>query len=558
MTRHANLNPVPELHFNAYDEGSAQSTRFAHIVSVSGCQAVAVLDAGSDGYADTRVEIGSLVKIPTPFSTVVGMVSGVSAPVPDGPGAGEGLRLAELNLAGEIAVDPRDGKLRFRRGVANFPTMRDAVYFADRHDLTHVYVPPGSEAIEVGALYQDPTVPACLLIDELLGKHFIIVGTTGCGKSSALAVILQCVLEEHEHARIVVLDTNNEYATAFGDKAEVINPGNLRLPFWLLNFQELASVIVSSDDDGDAEVSILNEGVQTAKRRYADAAAGGRGRRASDSGISAETPVPFRLADVVAYIDEQSGKLERLRGALPYRRLKSRIEALAGDTRYNFMFGGLMVEDNMGDLISRIFRIPANGKPITIIDLAAVPAEILDVSISLLSRLAIDLAAWSGGAVPTLLVCEDAHRYAPAASGGKYQPTRAALARIAKEGRKQGVSLALITQRPSELDPEILSRCSTAIAMRLSTERDQQVMRANTQDGTLDPLDSLPLLADREAIVLGQGVAMPMRIRFREMASGSVPHARQQPGFSKAWKAQGFDRKLLDETIRRWRGLSRR
>jgi DNA helicase HerA-like ATPase len=556
MTRYATLNPAAELRLTEASANLPQSSRFAHIVSVSGCQAVAVLEARGDDDRETRVEIGSLVKIPTPFSTVIGMVSGVSAPVPDSASNGDELRLVELNLAGEIFVNAVDGNLRFRRGVANFPAMRDAVYFADRHDLAHVYVPPGASSVEIGTLYQDTTVPACLMIDELLGKHFCIVGTTGCGKSSALAAILQGVLEEHSHAHIVVLDINNEYTTAFGDKAELINPGNLRLPFWLLNFQEMASVFTSSDQHQEAEIAILSEAVQAAKRRYAETLAGGKVRRASDVGITAETPIPFRLADVVQYIDDQAGRLERLQAALPYRRLKARIDVLVTDTRYGFMFGGLTVEDTMTDILSRIFRIPTDGRPITVIDLAAVPGEILDVAVALISRLALDLAIWSGATTPTLLVCEDAHRYAPDVQD-RFVSARHALRRISKEGRKYGVSLALVTQRPSELDPEILSCCNTAIAMRLSSERDQQVMRANTQDGILDPLNSLPLLSDREAIVLGQGVAMPMRVRFRDIAHGGTPRMRQL-AFSKAWKNAGFDRRHLEETIKRWRASGRR
>jgi len=181
-----------------------------------------------------------------------------------------------------------------------------------------------------------------------------------------------------------------------------------------------------------------------------------------------------------------------------------------------------------------------------------VPVEILDVVISLVSRLAFDLAVWSDGGVPILLVCEEAHRYAPAEQGGVFQPTRQALARIAKEGRKYGVSLALVTQRPSELDPTILSQCSTAIAMRLSTDRDQSVMRANTHEGALDLLDFLPLLGDREAIVLGQGVPMPMRIKFNAVAEVAVPRTRHT-GFSDAWRTPHMRADELAEVVRRWR-----
>ncbi|MDP2124876.1 MAG: DUF87 domain-containing protein, partial [Parvibaculum sp.] len=177
--------------------------RIAHIVSVSGSQAIAVLERDQmPGAEPTRVEIGQLVKIPTPAATVVGIVSAVSAPSP-ATGGSEDIGLIEINLAGEIVSDPGDGRLSFRRGVANLPTLGDAVLLADRHDLTRVYTQPNVATIEVGSLYQDASVPARFLTDDLLAKHFIVVGTTGCGKSCALTAILQRVLMQHDHAHIV-------------------------------------------------------------------------------------------------------------------------------------------------------------------------------------------------------------------------------------------------------------------------------------------------------------------------------------------------------------------
>jgi uncharacterized protein len=214
------------------------------------------------------------------------------------------------------------------------------------------------------------------------------------------------------------------------------------------------------------------------------------------------------------------------------------------------------VQDTMSEILSRLFRVPSDGKPITVIDLSVVPAEILDVVISVISRLAFDLAIWSKGGLPTLLVCEEAHRYAPAGERGHFGPTRQALARIAKEGRKYAISLALVTQRPSELDPTILSQCSTAIALRLSSERDQQVMRAATHEGLIDLLDFLPLLGDREAIVLGQGVAMPMRITFDDLDTKAVPR-NLNAGFSKSWKSPNLSREELDSIVARWRQAGR-
>ncbi len=532
--------------------------RIAHIVSVSGSQAIAVLERDkTPGAEPTRVEIGQLVKMPTPAATVVGLVSAVSAPSPT-MGGGDDIGLIEINLAGEVAPDPKDGRLSFRRGVAHLPTLGDAVLLADRHDLTRVYTQPNVATIEVGTLYQDPAVPARFLTDDLLAKHFIVVGTTGCGKSCALTAILQRVLMQHDRAHIVVLDVHNEYPAAFGEHAELIDPTNLHLPFWLLNFQELAAALTSGDADHDAEVEILSDAVLTAKRRYSDASSSRQlARRPGDlSGMTVDAPTPFRLSDVLSVLDEQLGKLERTQKTLPYRRLKSRIETLASDQRYSFMFGSLTVQDTMTDILGRLFRVPNDGRPITVIDLSTVPPEILDVVISVIARLAFDLAVWSKGGLPMLLVCEEAHRYAPAAAGKGFEPTRQALSRIAKEGRKYGLSLALVTQRPSELDATILSQCSTAVAMRLSTERDQQVMRANTHDGALDLLDFLPLLGDREAIVLGQGVAMPMRIRFHDVTAKGLPR-NVNTAFSDSWSRPNLDRAGLEAIVTRWRHAGR-
>ncbi len=535
--------------------GAPQLTaaRLGRIVSVDGAQAVAVLDQPSGG---PRVEIGATVIVPTPQAAVVCVVSAVSMPLPDIATDNINVNLLEMNLAGEIAIDERRGRVAFRRGVSGLPTTGDVAYLADQEALTLIYSHPELATIDVGALYQNPQVPARLLVDELFGKHFLVVGTTGCGKSSALTCILQSVLPDFRHARVVVLDIHNEYDGAFGAQCEAVDPATLKLPFWLLNFQELTAAFTTADDNRNVEIEILSDAVVWAKRRYSDSTTG-RLRRANEgSSITVETPVPFRLSDIIAYIDDQLGKLDRSRDTYSYKRLRSRIETLVSDPRYSFMFGSLTIEDTMVEVLGRIFRVPVGDKPITVLKLAMVPPEILDVVISVISRLAFDLAVWSEGRLPVLIVCEEAHRYAPADMSDRFMPTRLALARLAKEGRKYGVSLALITQRPSELDPTIMSQCSTVIAMRLSTERDQHVVRANTHEGALDLLDFLPLLGDREAIVLGQGVIMPMRIKFRTLADRIVAQSGHA-SFSRAWQHSEIDRAMLDNIVFRWRTLSR-
>jgi DNA helicase HerA-like ATPase len=542
---------------------SAPLVRIAHIVSVTGSHAIAILEWSADPTQrakDPRIQIGAVVQIQTPGAAVIALVSAITAPMPEMAGKKEEIGLIELNLCGEIYMSDTSRRLGFRRGVTNLPSLGDPVMLADRHDLTRIFAPRGVSSITVGTLYQDAAVPARLLTDDLLAKHFVIVGSTGSGKSCALTCILQRLLEGHKSAHVVILDIHNEYAGAFGDLVEPISLTNFNLPLWMLNFHELCVALTNDDGHQEEEIDILNEAVLFAKRRYADAAAGRAGllaRKSTDPQImTVDTPAPFRVSDVIAYIDDELGKLERLRKILPYRRLKARVESLVADQRYNFMFGSLTVQDTMSDVLGRLFRIPNDGKPISVLDLSTVPHEILDVVISVISRLAFDLAVWSKGGLPMLIVCEEAHRYAPASGDEKFVPTRRALGRIAKEGRKYGISLALVTQRPAELDTTILSQCSTAIALRLSSERDQAVIRGSTYEGMVDLIDFLPLLGDREAIILGQGTSMPMRIRFDDLGKQKAPK-NMNSGFSNSWKTENMDRAMLETIVSRWRMTGR-
>ena len=535
----------------------APPIRLAHIVSVSGSHAVAMLER-QDAIkgADSRVQIGALVKVITPITAVMGIVAAISSPM-SASEDDQPLGLIEINLMGEVAMDSTK-RLTFRRGVTALPSLGDGVLLADKHDLTRVYAPPQAASIKIGSLFQDDSVPARLLIDDLLSKHFLVVGSTGSGKSSALTCILQRLLSEHSHAHVLILDVHNEYSAAFGGLVEPINLDNFSLPFWMLDFPEMIAALVSRDAHHDAEVEILSDAVVQAKRRYSESATSRAGalRRSENSNmvITVDTPTPFRMSDVIAWLDEQLGRLERSQFMLPYRRLKARIESLVTDQRYNFMFGSLSVQDTMSEVLARLFRVPGEGRPISVIDLSNVPPEILDVVISVISRLAFDLAVWSKGGLPMLLVCEEAHRYAPLGDV-KFAPTRQALSRIAKEGRKYGLSLALVTQRPSELDATIVSQCGTAIVLRLSSERDQEVIRGSTYEGMSDLIEFLPLLGDREALVLGQGVSMPMRVRFDDIGKRVVP--RGHSSFSKGWKAPNMDREGLDAIVSRWRNNGR-
>jgi DNA helicase HerA-like ATPase len=246
---------------------------------------------------------------------------------------------------------------------------------------------------------------------------------------------------------------------------------------------------------------------------------------AKNIGYTVDTPVPYRLADLLALIDDRMGKLENRSSRMIYQRLITRIETVSNDPRYAFMFERANVGgDTMAESISQLFRLQSSdGKTMTIMQLAGFPSEVVEPVVSVLTRLAFDFGLWSDGAVPLLFVCEEAHKYASADHNSGFAPTRRALARIAKEGRKHGVYLGLVTQRPAELDPTIISQCGTLFAMRMSNDRDQALLRSAVADHGANLFAFVPSLGTREAIAFGAGVPLPTRLTFPEIASAAIP-----------------------------------
>ena len=221
------------------------------------------------------------------------------------------------------------------------------------------------------------------------------------------------------------------------------------------------------------------------------------------------------------------------------------------------MFASVMVRDVMRQVLGRILRIPVEGRPITIIDISGMPSEIVDVVVSVLFRLIFEFAVWSArtAAPPVLLVCEEAHRYVPEDDRAGFAPTKRVISRIAKEGRKYGVTLCLVSQRPSELAISTLSQCNTVFALRMSNEHDQAFVARALPENTRWLVDGLPSLNTQEAVVVGEGVTVPVHIRFRDLDPAHRP-ASSDPPFSTAWQHDA-DPAFLDHTIERWRRQAR-
>jgi DNA helicase HerA-like ATPase len=339
----------------------------------------------------------------------------------------------------------------------------------------------------------------------------------------------------------------------------VLTPRNVKLPFWLFNFEEIVDVFFKSRPGVGEEMEILSEVIPLAKGMYTQYRSSSerlavKKTDPKNAGFTADTPVPYRLADLISLIDERMGKLENRSSRMFHHRLMTRIETLRTDPRYAFMFDNANVGgDTMADVLSQLFRMPSNGKPMTIMQLAGFPSEVVDAVMSVLGRMAFDFGLWSDGAIQLLFVCEEAHRYASVDRNIGFGPTRRAMSRIAKEGRKYGVYLGLVTQRPAELDPTILSQCSTLFMMRLSNDRDQALMRSAVSDAAASLLAFLPSLATREVFAFGEGVALPTRLKFRELPGHLRPKGEI---IGEAGPGRAESPEFIASVIERWRGAS--
>jgi uncharacterized protein len=537
--------------------------RMGRIVAVTGAHAIILLDAQESLFNDGQrgPDIGTLLKAETAGSVTLALVSALSAPSPTNNPNEKELRIVEVEFIGELPKG-QDGIPRsFRRGVSSYPSLGDAVYRANRSELALAYACDAASSVRVGHIQQDPTIPAMVKIDEMLGKHFAILGTTGTGKSCTVALILRRILEKNPQAHILLLDVHREYAQSFQGLSEIVTPDNMSLPFWLLNFDEAVEILVGTQPNREGDVEILRELIPIAKGRYMsnqrrDKSGGvNRNPTADIANIGVDTPIPYRTSDLLGAIDEFMGKLELRNDLAPYKRLKAKLESISRDPRYAFMFGSLTVQDNMAQVLARIFRIPVNGKPIAILELGGLPSEIINVVVSVLARLAFDFGVWSAGKIPITFVCEEAHRYVPNDKTMGFEPTKRAISKIAKEGRKYGVSLCIVTQRPAELDPTILSQCNTVFSLRLTNERDQEILKAGISDAAASLLEFMPTMGAGEAVTFGEGVALPTRIKFDMLPANEMPRS-STASFTKNWANDLPDDTFLHEIVYRWRAQS--
>jgi len=510
------------------DDRQPDARVLGRVVQCDGARATIAAYAGDD-VTPGLWTVGKMVSINLGASRTVGLVYAIGKPDRVWAESDQNAIEVSVELVGEVRDDPVAHKPVFDRGITTYPHIGAVAHRIRSRDLEAVYDLGGRGALQIGQLSQDETINACIAIDETLNRHFAIVGTTGVGKSTAVSLLLRKAIQARPDLRVLILDPHNEFATALPEHAVRIDTGTLDLPFWMFRLEEFAEVLYRGRDVVAEEIDLLRDLITQAKHLYRNPNAGAYLRRGSDA-LTADTPVPYRMNDLIKLIDERMGLLDSKNDRPAFRTLRTRIEAAIADPRYRFMFNSRLIEDTIHQTIARIFRVPHEGKPVTCFEMAGLPSEVVNAVCSVLARLAFDLALWSEGRLRLLVLCEEAHRYMPADHRLGFAPTRHALSRIAKEGRKYGCYLGVVTQRPGELDPTILSQCSTVFAMRLANEQDQAIIRSAIADSSASTLSFLSSMGQREAIAFGEGVATTMRMKFEKIALNLLPGAGRKAG----------------------------
>ncbi|SOD12262.1 ATP-binding protein [Pedobacter xixiisoli] len=528
-----------------------------------------------DGIVYRIGQIGSFVKVPLGYATLYGIVTQIgSSAIPDN------LREVYLQDYDKLVnnrwinialVGEQIGK-KFERGIIQFPSTGDKVHLVTIDDLNIIYGGYDEiNSITVGNISVSESLDAKVDLDRMISRHTAIVGSTGSGKSNAVSILLQAIAKrDFKNSRVVIIDPHGEYNESLTKHSNLIevngdDDSKLVVPFWALPFSELIKVFSGSLSDQNREYireKIVDAKLKSVKDNKIDV---------EEQSVTADSPIPFSLKKLWFELDDFErttfnadrttpatkiavGDIETLKSNIyppagtgnsaPFVNVKAKgiLSFLDGmrnklnNASYNFLFNpGNYTPDENGKIkldLDSLFKVwLANKQPITILDLSGVPSEIMTSISGTLLKIIYDGLFWGintnvgGKSQPLLLVLEEAHNYLKA---GENSISSRTVQTIAKEGRKYGVGLLLSTQRPSEIDETVLSQCGTLIALRMNNSKDRGHIRSAIQDELQSMIDILPSLRTGEALISGEAVKIPSRVKFykaNNTAKGSDPKA---------------------------------
>ncbi|MGH3547646.1 MAG: ATP-binding protein [Pseudonocardiaceae bacterium] len=537
-------------------------------------------------------QIGALVRLPQGLVDLIGEVSllGIAELAGVQPPADvvqTGQRWLQVQLLGE--VNRATG--RFQRGVGTYPGLDDPVHFATANDLLVVFPPEGVDHLRIGCLATAEDLPVCLAARPLVIRHCAVVGSTGAGKTSVVATLLQRFARGGwPAANIMVIDPHGEYSRALGDDAVVHSvlaeaDARLQVPFWALPASDVLGVFAGPAAGATTRNQFENF-VVNARREFVTAA---QWLQLDPAAVTADTPVPFDLREIWYQLDyennetrmakkdpatvcvEDAGSAANLSparftsygqgGAAPFQgpmygvhgRTPELLRLGLLDPRMQFMQEPRGDPDGADPLVEAMTSWLGGQSPVSVLDFSGVPAEASELAIGVVLNLLFEAAVRTpaegsgiGRPRPVLVVLEEAHRYL----GDTAVPlARAAANRIAREGRKYGVGLLLVTQRPSELPDTALAQCGSIISLRLTNSADQAKIRAALPDSVDGLADVLPSLRTGEALITGEALVLPARVLID--APDPLPLA-EDPSLN-PWRAEPGVPDLAP-SIAAWRG----
>ena len=468
-------------------------------------------------------------------------------------------RIVEADLFGE-GEWTRDAagtaKLEFERGVATYPLPQQTVYLTPKSELRFIYGHTKGAVIRLGEHVGSGGAPCYADMNELLGKHTAVLGSTGAGKSGAVAAIIHSILERGQEAgyenwkpRIVILDPHNEYGAAFSAHTKLsTDDGTLSLPFWLLNFQETVALLIGKTEFvATSQANIIKSALMDARKEGATALSLDVGA------ITVDSPVPYKLATLRAKVE--ADKPPQASKQDSHNSILQKLDVLMADARLKFLMAEWAGEaqDPFPEIVAQLM---GGGPQPRVIDLSGVPNEVAGVSSAVISRTLFNLKVWQTSeeraSDPVLLVCEEAHRYVPNRGEAQYEAAQEAIRRIAKEGRKYGVGLLLVSQRPSEVEATVLSQCNSWVVLRVTNDADREHVKAILPDSMEGLTKMLSGLRRQEAIFVGQAAMLPSRIMIRDLLPEQLPKSNDID-FDKGWQSVAMSDEQLKVVANRWR-----
>ena len=450
--------------------------------------------------------------------------------------------ILEANPLGII----KDGK--FERGGDTIAIPPKKVEPAKKQEIEKIFLEsiPEENKFTFSKLSAEPSINVPVDGNKFFNKHIAIMGSTGSGKSHTVAKIVQNAIKSKNsgysglnNSHIVIFDIHSEYKSAF-PSANYIDIENLVLPYWLLNSEELQELFIDTEANDHNQRNVFQEAIVYDRKQNF------KGDEEQKNKIHFDSPLFFDLEEVLRFVKEKNeemipGTSKDKQGPL-YGKLSnfvSRLENKMNDKRLEFLLGEKSKKITFEETLTQLISYGDNKSNVTIIDLSGIPFEVLSITVSLISRMLFEYGyyykrlRWKKGEkinndVPILLVYEEAHKYVPNSDLAKYRASRKSIERIAKEGRKYGISLLLASQRPSEISETIFSQCNNFIAMRLTNPNDQNYVKKLLPDTLGELINKLPTLKAGESLLIGDAIVLPSVVQIDECkekpSSSDIPY----------------------------------